>query len=74
MCDMQIYHSVTGFLSEKNSNFVDYVNQKLNTKTDTGYIKTATKLSRAKVRAGTGPKKNQTAKVKKAITITTGTK
>src|SRR3989344_4279796 len=37
-------------------------------------IKTATKFIRAKVNAGTGPKKNQKKKVKKAMINTAGTK
>src|SRR3989344_5820977 len=37
-------------------------------------IKTATKFTRAKVKAGLGPKKNQTIKVKIATTNTAGTK
>ncbi len=37
-------------------------------------IMTATKLSKAKVRAGGGPQKNQTIKVSTAIPMTIGTK
>src|SRR3989344_8372204 len=37
-------------------------------------MRTATKLTRAKLNAGVGPKKNQTIKVVTAITTTTGTK